>query len=699
MDLATSIDEFDRAVKDQRRTIAPAGLWLGNDGSLPTLAYRADEGGMYMAMLGQNALDMMLTNTTIATSYIPFDYPQVPSPGKSLQLVLYLCLALSLSTAFFGLYPNLERLHGIKDLEYSNGVLPLSLWASHIALDSLIILLASAVVTIIFASLSSIWFHIGYLFLILVLYGLASTLLAYIASLLAASQSATFGAATGVQGFGTLIYFIVYSLVSQYAPVGQVDSAILIVHFVLSLYAPIGSMMRALFVAVNLNSVSCSGDELSSSPGSLTLYGGPILYLLVQSIVSFAMLLFADSGAGAKLAQYLTTKPKAIPPKSTTGAAGDAAGSNDVVRTASGKGNEMAPSNSAPCPSPPADAQTTSGLALYNLTKTFKSTTVVSSLSLTVVTDTIFALLGPNGAGKSVTLSLIRGLLLPDRTTPPGDIFVAGHSMVSSSQLARRHLGVCPQVDALDGMSVRDHLVFYARIKGVDPQRTDGLLRAVGLQELRNRNANQLSGGEKRKLSLAIALLGDPAVVLLDEPSCALDVVAKRAVWRVIREVGKGRAVLMTSHSMEEAEALAGQVGILAGPGRMTVFRTQDELRSGGEVVLHVVCKTNEDADRVRRWAEHRWPAAKMAGGMHGRQLRLGIPASQVGDGRGNAIGRVVVAVEANKEELGVAHYSVGGSTLDQVFLRVIGDGWQQEDEERRKEGWKGVMAWCFGSK
>lgn len=692
--LVDSIDDFNAFVASHRMNITPAGWWLGDASSPSTLAYMADQSGVVTSVMGQNALDVMLSNISIATSYLPFDSPQVPSPGNSLQLVLYMCLALSISTAFFGLYPNFEMRRQIRALQYSNGVLPLALWTAHIAIDFAIIVVSSAVATIIFVAMSSIWYHLGYLFLILVLYGLASALLAYVASIASESQSSTFGAATGVQGFGTLIYFIVYSLVMNYAPVSKVDAVVLICHFVISAFAPIGSVMRAFFVALNLNSTSCSGSQLAPNPASITLYGGPILYLILQSLLFFGFLLWHDTGAGAKLTQLMTEKPIDTPTIDGT-AAEDKDVAEEVEKVAS---------------SPASDSD---GLRVVHLTKTFgKGPPAVNDVTFGVRHDEIFALLGPNGAGKSVIISTVRGDLLPSRSKsgPGSDVFVEGHSVTKQLAEARTHLGVCPQIDALDIMTVEEHLAFYARIKGVADvgHVVRATLRAVGLEALATRNAHSLSGGNKRKLSLGIALMGNPSVVLLDEPSCGLDVAAKRAMWRTLRSVAAGRAVLMTTHSMEEADALATRVGILA--RKMLAVGTAEGLRGKFDTLqVHLVSRTaprssEEEMRGLREWIVDKYPGARVEEKNYHGQTRFSVPAAAVGaaEGAGVAAGRLVVDLEKHKEALGIEHFSVSRTTLDQVFLQIVGNERLQEEGQeagdRGRTDKPGKGWWKFGS-
>lgn len=141
-------------------------------------------------------------------------------------------------------------------------------------------------------------------------------------------------------------------------------------------------------------------------------------------------------------------------------------------------------------------------------------------------------------------------------------------SVVNEIETVRRHVGYCPQFDGLQpNMTCREHLTFYALARGVPYTRVAGvgehLLQRMGLSKYSDRRAGTLSGGNKRKLSVAIALIGDPDLVLLDEPSSGMDPQARRFMWDVLVGVMPGRCMVLTSHSMEECEALCARLGIM----------------------------------------------------------------------------------------------------------------------------------------
>jgi hypothetical protein len=158
-----------------------------------------------------------LTNISIATQYSSFDIPWAPSTGKSLQLVVYFGLAMAAYPGFFSLYPTVERTRNIRGLEYSNGVRSLPLWLAYIAFDFLIVLLSSALSVIIFAASSSAWYHVGYLFLVFSLFGMASILLSYVVSLFARTQLSAYAFAAAGQAVLFLVYLIAYLCILTYA--------------------------------------------------------------------------------------------------------------------------------------------------------------------------------------------------------------------------------------------------------------------------------------------------------------------------------------------------------------------------------------------------------------------------------------------------------------------------------------------------
>ncbi|KAL9602545.1 MAG: hypothetical protein Q9179_002496 [Wetmoreana sp. 5 TL-2023] len=714
--LDSSIHPIDGTLKDFNDYIAqnfanvtPGGFFLGDNGAPPTFAYKGNgDGDLSLATITQNALDTLLTNISISTQYQAFDVPWVSSAGKNLQLIVYFGLALCAYPAFFALYPTLERLRNVRQLHYSNGksyisasrrqwmvadadyihsgVRSVCLWSAYVTFDFTIVLAVSVVSTIIFRGVTDQWYHLEYLFVVLFCYGLASTLLSYVVSLFARSQLAAFAIAAGYQATMFLLYFIAYLSVQTYAPVNKVDAYINVTHFTIGLVTPSGNLIRSLFVALNVFSIDCKGRSLASYPGDITLYGGPILYFVMQSVFLFSILLWRDSSSIWSRFRRRLYKPQDVE---------DSDAVDDEILS------EIKRVNASP----------NDGLRVLEQTKAFGSNIAVQNITFGVQRGEVFALLGPNGAGKSTTISLIRGDIRP--SNGKGEIYVEQIPISKRRAQARNSLGVCPQVDACDQMTVLEHLRFYARVRGVEDveHNVQEGLRAVGLEPFCHRMAAALSGGNKRKLSLAIALMGNPAVLLLDEPSSGMDVCTKRVMWRTLASVVPGRSLVLTTHSMEEADALADRAGIMG--RKMLALGTSDYLRKkyGDRYYVHLITKTaphtsDERMEKIKTWiAEHVEGALIEQRTYHG-QLRFSVPAhftekeslkgkesEDVGGIYSSGVGALFTMLEARKEELGFEYYSVSATTLDQVFLSIVGKHNIEEEnygqEVKKRPRWR----------
>lgn len=207
-----TISAFNGYIAANFRTATPGGFFLGNS---PTFAWKGNYGLSY-AVAAQNLLDVSLLRTPIVAGYQPFDYPFIPTAGKSLQFILYFGLAMSAYPGFFALYTTAERLRNVRALHYSNGIRAGPLWSAYTLFDFTIVLLVSAVSVIIFTSVTNIWYAPGYLFVVFTFYGLSATLTAYVVSLFTTSQLAAFAFAAGGQCSMFLLYFIAYMCIITY---------------------------------------------------------------------------------------------------------------------------------------------------------------------------------------------------------------------------------------------------------------------------------------------------------------------------------------------------------------------------------------------------------------------------------------------------------------------------------------------------
>jgi len=250
----------------------------------------------------------------------------------------------------------------------------------------------------------------------------------------------------------------------------------------------------------------------------------------------------------------------------------------------------------------------TVGISIRNLRKEFDGQSgkiiAVDNTSLDLYEGQILALLGHNGAGKTTTISMLTGLYPPSS----GDAYVYGHSIRYEMNKVRQDLGICPQEDILfPTLTVKEHLQLFASLRGMSDKKKmaqiiEEILQSVALKEKEHSAASTLSGGQKRKLCTAMALIGDAKVVFLDEPTSGMDPLSRRSFWSFLKERTKGRIIILTTHMMDEADQLGDRIAIMAkgtikccgsplflkreyGVG-YTMTVTQDETKKGTEEAL-----------------------------------------------------------------------------------------------------------------
>lgn len=205
-------------------------------------------------------------------------------------------------------------------------------------------------------------------------------------------------------------------------------------------------------------------------------------------------------------------------------------------------------------------------LRIEGLEKTYDNGfQAVKGLNLKIYKNQIFALLGQNGAGKSTTISMLTGLIQSTK----GTATVFNEDMFREPEKVRQFMGICPQHDVLfEHLSPKEHLSVFYDFKGGDPalkeKEITDLIRDVGLTVDQDKQAGSLSGGNKRKLSVAIALCGGSKLVLLDEPTAGMDLGARRDLWNMLKNYRNEKIIILTTHYMDEADVLGDRIGIMA---------------------------------------------------------------------------------------------------------------------------------------
>ncbi|KAK8703148.1 hypothetical protein V6N13_021477 [Hibiscus sabdariffa] len=321
----------------------------------------------------------------------------------------------------------------------------------------------------------------------------------------------------------------------------------------------------------------------------------------------------------------------------------------------------------------------------------------VKGLWVNLAKDQLFCLLGPNGAGKTTAINCLTGI------TPVtnGDTLIYGNSVRSSVGMSniRKIIGVCPQFDILwNALSGQEHLELFANVKGLPPATIKSVveksLAEVKLTEAAKVRAASYSGGMRRRLSVAVALLGDPKLVILDEPTTGMDPISRRHVWDIIERAKRGRAIVLTTHSMEEADVLSDRIGIMV-KGRLSCLGTSIRLKSrfGTGFIANVSFFTgsnNEhgpsDGDAVG--TTYHQKSVKQFFKNHldvepkeenQTYLTFVIPHD-----REKLLTKFFKELEERKEQFGIADIQLGLTTLEEVFLNIAR---QAELESAAAEG------------
>ncbi|XP_064150869.1 phospholipid-transporting ATPase ABCA3-like [Loxodonta africana] len=302
---------------------------------------------------------------------------------------------------------------------------------------------------------------------------------------------------------------------------------------------------------------------------------------------------------------------------------------------------------------------------IFEVGNTFKE--AVRDLTLNLYEGQITALLGHNGAGKTTVLSLLSGLFPPTR----GKAYICGFDISKDMFHIRKNLGLCPQNDLLfDYLTVSEHLYFFARLKGLPREmcqsEINNILNVFKLQDKRHSFSNSLSGGMKRKLSVSIALVGNSKVVMLDDPTSGMDLISRRATWDLLQQQKRGRTILLTTHSMDEADLLGDRIAIVA-KGNLQCCGSSLFLKQKYGAGYHMVmtkepqCKATEVASLIYNYV----PNAILESNI-GAELSFILPKESA-----NRFEDLFTELEDHQVSLGIASYGASVTTMEEVFHRV----------------------------
>ncbi|XP_050970826.1 phospholipid-transporting ATPase ABCA1 isoform X1 [Labeo rohita] len=577
----------------------------------------------------------------------------------STDVVVSICVifAMSFIPASFVLFLIQERVSKSKHLQFVSGVNPTIYWLANFAWDMCNYIVPCIIVIIIFLCFQQKSYvsppNLPALILLLALYGWSITPMMYPASFLFSIPSTAYVVLTCINLFiginGSVATFVMELFDDpNITRINDVIKQVLLVfpHFCLG--RGLMDMAKNQAMATLYQNL---GEDRFENPLNWNMVGKNLFAMTIQGAVMFGLTL---------LIQYkFFCKPLSVKslPTSSDEEDEDVARERERVHRG-GAQNDL--------------------LRICDLTKMYrmKKTPAVAKICVGVPAAECFGLLGINGAGKTTTFKMLTGDISPTA----GDAFVNGYSIRTEMQLVQQNMGYCPQFDAInDLLTGREHLEFYARLRGV-PEKEVSMVAEWGIQKLglvkySEKSAGTYSGGNKRKLSTAMALIGCPPLIFLDEPTTGMDPKARRFLWDCILSVIKeGRSVILTSHSMEECEALCTRMAIMVN-GHFKCLGSIQHLKSrfgDGYTLIIRVSAFQADLCTVETFVRDTFPGSTLKE-KHHNTLQYQIPQGE------GALAHIFSQLNKHQQQLHVEDYSVSQTTLDQVFVSFAR---QQRDEE-----------------
>ena len=307
-------------------------------------------------------------------------------------------------------------------------------------------------------------------------------------------------------------------------------------------------------------------------------------------------------------------------------------------------------------------------LSLVNITKYFDSLKAVDNFNGDLFGNEIFCLLGHNGAGKTTLVNMISGILIPSE----GDIFYKGRSIVTNKDYLFENIGICQQENIFfEYLTVSEHLEYISEIKGskANNEEIKNLVNKLGLEEKSNSLCSTLSGGQKRNLCIALALIGNSKIILLDEPTSGMDPISRKTLWEFLKNYQKNKIILVTTHYLEEAEFLGDRIGIMS-DGQFICCGTSSFLKSkypcGFNINLLVNSNKFTEEKKKKIFEEIKRYESNLQIRIASKSIfSLNLQANN------EHIFNIFKFIEKSKKEFGIEDYTVASTSLEDVFLKI----------------------------
>ena len=307
-------------------------------------------------------------------------------------------------------------------------------------------------------------------------------------------------------------------------------------------------------------------------------------------------------------------------------------------------------------------------LKLVNVSKSFDDVQAVKCFNGELFSDEIFCLLGHNGAGKSTTINMISGIFDPDE----GDILLDGRSLVTDKKYLYQNIGLCQQEDIFfEHLTVEEHLRYMCEIKGsqVNLQEINDLIYRIDLAQKKDALCGTLSGGQKRKLCIALALIGNSRIILLDEPTSGMDVMARRSLWEFLKNYKAGKIILLTTHFLDEAEYLGDRIGIMT-DGEYLCCGTSSYLKSKYPCGFNINLLINSKIFNENYKSQFYQEISKYEPNCEIKVASKAIFSINISSNN-KSIKEIFDYIENTKDQYGIEDYTVSSTSLEDVFLKI----------------------------
>ncbi|XP_034521460.1 phospholipid-transporting ATPase ABCA1 [Ailuropoda melanoleuca] len=581
----------------------------------------------------------------------------------SVDVLVSICVifAMSFVPASFVVFLIQERVSKAKHLQFISGVKPVIYWLSNFVWDMCNYVVPATLVIIIFICFQQKSYvsstNLPVLALLLLLYGWSITPLMYPASFVFKIPSTAYVVLTSVNLFiginGSVATFVLELFTNN--KLNNINDILKSVFLIFPHFCLGRGLIDMVKNQAMADALERFGENRFVSPLSWDLVGRNLFAMAVEGVVFFLITV---------LIQYrFFIRPRPVNAKLPPLNDEDEDVKRERQRILDGGGqNDI--------------------LEIKELTKIYrrKRKPAVDRICVGIPPGECFGLLGVNGAGKSSTFKMLTG----DTTVTRGDAFLNKNSILSDIHEVHQNMGYCPQFDAItELLTGREHVEFFALLRGV-PEKEVGkvgewAIRKLGLVKYGEKYAGNYSGGNKRKLSTAMALIGGPPVVFLDEPTTGMDPKARRFLWNCALSIVKeGRSVVLTSHSMEECEALCTRMAIMVN-GRFRCLGSVQHLKNrfgDGYTIVVRIAGSNPDLKPVQEFFGLAFPGSVLKE-KHRNMLQYQLPSSL------SSLARIFSILSQSKKRLHIEDYSVSQTTLDQVFVNFAKD---QSDDDHLKD-------------